>query len=228
MASKTVYNDHKRAVFDALSGCVICDGPKSIFKHLGLWECNWKNCAGTQNRPEDAYCREKGCGGLPPSKHREGQAAAQQKHQKKHSLKVGAAPYVPPAKRGGKTETATQRELREAKAETRRVQGELKKLQADKDQGGKDGQGGQQGATTGGVGTTATAAEVKEIEGRLRTAKGWAAKNPGKASYSAIVDEIQAELDAAKPPPKSVPTGELQAELEKPQGSNDWAKQQVA
>ena len=46
-------------------------------------------------------------------------------------------------------------------------------------------------------------------------------------SYSTLVDEIQAELDAAKPPPTSLPTGELQAELERLQGCNERAKKQV-
>ena len=56
---KKVYNDHTRSVFETLSGCIVCDGPKSIYKQLGVWSCEWKDCAGTQNRPENAYCREK-------------------------------------------------------------------------------------------------------------------------------------------------------------------------
>ena len=81
---KKVYNDHKRSVFETMSGYIVCDGPKSIYKQLGVWNCEWKDCAGTQNSPWMAYCREKGCGGLPPPEHRDGQMAAQQKHQKQN------------------------------------------------------------------------------------------------------------------------------------------------
>ena len=78
---KKVTNDHKRAVFETASGCFACDGPLSIFKRLGEWSCDWKGCGGTANRPNNAYCYKKGCGGLPPLQHGEEQAVAQEKHK---------------------------------------------------------------------------------------------------------------------------------------------------
>ena len=93
-----ITRDHKRSIKETGSGCYVCLGPQSIFKPLGKWACEWGGCK-AGNDAHMAYCHVKGCNGLPPLEHRESQAEAQQKHE---GLKVGAAPYVPPAKRGAK------------------------------------------------------------------------------------------------------------------------------
>ena len=112
-----------------------------------------------------------------------------------------------------------QQELKQIKAENKKLQDQL------------DGKGQtNQESADGGNGATTTAADnkdIKAIEKRLKEAKAWAADHPGQNAFSDVVAAIQAELDAAKPPPKSVPTGELQAELERLQGCNERVKKQV-
>ena len=85
-------------------------------------------------------------------------------------------------------------------------------MQGDKGKGDKA-QGGKNGAAAGGDGAAANAADLREIEGRFKTANAMLTKKPESDACKSLVAEIQAELAAAKPT-KAIPTSELQRELE--------------
>ena len=170
---KKTCNDHKREYFESSGVMVPGHRPYSA---LGEWPCDQPDCPATTNRSGRAFCHMFGCNGRPDKKYMEKQSKLQQKWKAEKALTPGAAPYVPPGRRGkaagkdGANTTAAQK-TKELQDVNKKLVAEIKMFKNDK-----------KGSVAGGAppDKAATNQEVKALEQELKEAKKWAEARPDK------------------------------------------------